>query len=103
MQDTGLAGDLSKYTEFSAAEALANPASAAGAAMSTGLGAAIGLQMANRSGPWGAAPGQAAAAPPPPPPPAAAAPQWHIAENGTTTGPFAQAALQGRRPKGDFW
>ena len=92
---TGLAGDLSKYTEFSAAEALANPTSAAGAAMSTGLGAAIGLQMANRSGPWGAVPGQAAAAPPPPPPPAAAAPQWHIAENGTTTGPFAQAALQG--------
>ena len=90
---TGLAGDLSKYTEFSAAEALANPASAAGAAMSTGLGAAIGLQMASRSGPWGAAPGQSAAAPPPPPP-AVSAPLWHIAENGAITGPFAHSALQ---------
>ena len=90
---TGLAGDLSKYMDFSAAEAMANPNSAAGAAISTGLGAAIGMEMANRSGPWGAG-ARSAEAPPPPPPPAATVPLWHIAENGAATGPFAQAALQ---------
>ena len=50
---TGLAGDLSKYMEFNAAEAMTQPNSAAGAAISTGLGAAIGMGMANRGGPWG--------------------------------------------------
>lgn len=91
---TGLAGDLSKYMDFSAAEAMANPNSAAGAAMTTGLGAAIGMQMADRAGPWGAS-----AAPPPPPPPPAT-PVWHIAENGASTGPFAQSALSGMAAAG---
>jgi membrane protease subunit (stomatin/prohibitin family) len=87
----GVVGDLSRYMQFNAAEAMANPNSGAGAAMQTGLGAALGMQMANPgvTGPWGAAP--AAAAPPPPPPPAAA--QWHIAANGATQGPFAEADL----------
>ncbi|MCA3513518.1 MAG: SPFH domain-containing protein [Rhodobacter sp.] len=88
---TGLAGDLSKYMDFSAAEAMVQPNSAAGAAISTGLGAAIGMDMANRGGPWG---GGARFADAPPPPPAPAAPLWHIAANGAATGPFAQAALQ---------
>ncbi len=90
---TGIAGDLSKYTQFNAAEALANPASAAGAAMSTGLGAAIGMGMAQQAGPWGAS----HAAPPPPPP---TGPQWHVADNGAATGPFAQSALQGMAAAG---
>jgi membrane protease subunit (stomatin/prohibitin family) len=90
---TGLAGDLSKYMEFNAAEAMTQPNSAAGAAISTGLGAAIGMGMANRGGPWGGA-ARSADAPPPPPPPSVAAPLWHIAENGAATGPFAQTALQ---------
>ena len=92
----GIAGDLSKYTEFSAAEALANPDSAAGAAMSTGLGAAIGMGMAGRMGPWGSA----AAAPPPAAPAAPAGPLWHIAENGASTGPFAQSVLPGMAAAG---
>ncbi|EEW26289.1 SPFH domain-containing protein, partial [Rhodobacter ferrooxidans] len=64
----GLAGDLTKYTQFNAAEALGNPASGAGGAMSAGIGAAVGLGMAQQMqvGPWGAAPAAAA--------PAAAAP-----------------------------
>ena len=90
---TGIAGDLSKYTQFNAAEALANPASAAGAAMSTGLGAAIGMGMAQQTGPWGAS----HATPPPPPP---SAPQWHVADSGAATGPFAQSALQGMAAAG---
>lgn len=94
----GLAGDLSKYTQFSAAEALSNPASGAGAAMSAGMGAAMGLGMAQQmgqAGPWGAAPSQPhpSHAAPPPPPPAAAARVWHLAENGATKGPFSEADL----------
>ncbi|QYK40564.1 MAG: SPFH domain-containing protein [Paracoccaceae bacterium] len=90
----GIAGDLSKYMQFSAAEALGNPASAAGSAMATGMGAGMGMQMGAQMaqpGPWGAAP--AAAAPPPPPPPPPAARQWHIAANGATTGPYSDADL----------
>jgi len=90
----GLAGDLGKYTQFSAAEALANPATGAGAAMSAGMGAAMGLGMAQQMqpGPWGAAaPAVAPAAPPPPPPPAARA--WHVADHGTSKGPLSAAEL----------
>ena len=87
----GIAGDLNKYMQFNAAEAMDNPNSAAGAAMTAGVGAALGMGMAGQmqAGPWGAAP--AAAAPPPPPVPASAA--WHIAEGGQTKGPFGDPEL----------
>ncbi|MDZ4134725.1 MAG: SPFH domain-containing protein, partial [Paracoccaceae bacterium] len=65
----GIVGDLNRYMQFNAAEAMANPASGAGGAMSAGIGAAMGLGMAQQMaqpGPWGAAP---AHTPPPPPPP----------------------------------
>ncbi len=91
---TGIAGDLGKYTEFSAAESLTTPGSGAGAAIQAGLGAAIGMGMAQR-GPWGAVPGHAASGPaaPPPPPAPPAERQWHIAANGATQGPFPQSQL----------
>ena len=85
----GIAGDLNKYMQFNAAEAMANPGSGIGGAMGAGLGAGIGLNMANQMtqpGPWGAAP----VAPPPPP---VAARAWHVAENGQTKGPFTDAEL----------
>ncbi len=85
----GIAGDLSKYMQYSAAEALGKPGSGGGDAMTAGIGAAMGMSMAQNMaqnmGPWGSA-----AAPPPPP---AAARQWHLAENGATTGPFAESDL----------
>ncbi|MEZ5754036.1 MAG: SPFH domain-containing protein [Paracoccaceae bacterium] len=86
----GIAGDLNKYMQFSAAEAMGKPGSA-GDAMTAGMGAAMGMAMAQNMGPWGAQGGASAAAPPPPPPPAAKA--WHIAENGATKGPFAESDL----------
>ncbi|WP_102108246.1 SPFH domain-containing protein [Oceaniglobus roseus] len=100
----GVVGDLNRYTQFQAAEALGNADSAAGSAMATGMGAGLGMamggQMAN-AGPWGpraapAAPAPAAAsgmAAPPPPPPPPVEHVWHIAENGATRGPFSKAAL----------
>ncbi|MDV4146032.1 SPFH domain-containing protein [Shimia sp. FJ5] len=92
----GVVGDLGKYTQFSAAEAMtaaaATPNSGMGAGMGMGVGMAMAQQMANQ-GPWGArpAPQPSAAAVPPPPPPVEHV--WHIAENGATKGPFSKAAM----------
>jgi membrane protease subunit (stomatin/prohibitin family) len=85
----GLAGDLGKYTQYSAAEAMTvsarNPSGDNG--MGAGLGMGMGMAMANQmaTGPWGSAPT------PPPPPPVEHV--WHIAEKGETKGPFSKARL----------
>jgi len=91
----GVAGDLNKYMQFNAAEALNQPGSGMGQIMGAGMAAGMGVGMGQNLGPWGAAPGAAAAqaAPPPPPPPPAAAKAWHLAENGATTGPFSEGDL----------
>jgi len=88
----GIIGDLGKFAQFSAAEAMTKAAENPGAASAI-VGMGLGGMMMN-PGPWGApaqATPQAAAPPAPPPPPAAAA--WHLAENGQTSGPFDMAAL----------
>jgi membrane protease subunit (stomatin/prohibitin family) len=91
----GIVGDLGKYSQFAAAQAIgaaaAAPGSAMGAAIGAGMGMGIGAQAAG--GPWGAA-----QTPPPPPPPPA--PAWHIARNGATEGPFDMAALRGMAASG---
>lgn len=93
----GIAGDLGKYTQFSAAEAMTTAATnPAGGSMAAGLGAGMGMAMAGQfAGPWGSPPATAPSAPPPPPP---AEQVWHIAENGETTGPFSRAKM-GRMAK----
>ncbi|WP_417700997.1 SPFH domain-containing protein [Pseudophaeobacter sp.] len=99
----GIVGDLGRYTQFAAAEAMeaaaTAPNSGMGAGMGMGMGMAMAQQMANTgqaAGPWGArpavaAPAQAAAPAAPPPPPVEHV--WHTAENGTTSGPFSKARL----------
>ncbi|MGO4916304.1 SPFH domain-containing protein [Pseudogemmobacter sp. W21_MBD1_M6] len=91
----GLAGDLGKFTQYSAAEAMTSAASnpSGGGGMGAGLGMGLGMAMAGQmanQGPWGAAP-QAQAAPPPPPAPVEHV--WHIAESGETKGPFSKASM----------
>ena len=88
----GLAGDLGRFTQYSAAEAMTSAASTpnGGGGMGAGLGMGMGMAMAGQmanQGPWGQ---QAPAAVPPPPPIESV---WHIAENGKTKGPFSKAAL----------
>jgi len=94
----GVVGDLSRYQQFAAAEAMqaaaANPGGDGG--MGAGLGMGMGMAMANQmapGGPWGAQPGvgqqQPAAAPPPPP----VEHVWHLAVKGQTSGPFSRADL----------
>ena len=96
----GVVGDLNKYTQFAAAEAMQAAASNPGGdgGMGAGLGMGMGMAMANQMGNMmggqphhaqAAAPAPAAAAPPPPP----VEHVWHIAENGATKGPFSKAAL----------
>ncbi len=105
----GLAGDLGKFTQYSAAEAMTaaarNPAGGGG--MGAGLGMGMGMAMAGQMagqmaqpGPWGAPtaaqaqqPQAPAAAAPPPPPPPPVEKVWHLAENGETRGPYSRAAL----------
>jgi len=65
-------------------------AQTANSGMGAGLGMGMGMAMAQnmaQQGPWGA---HAVSAPPPPPP---VEHVWHIAENGTTKGPFSKADL----------
>ena len=114
----GAVGDLGKYADFSAAEAMtsaaANPGGGGGmgAGIGAGLGMAMGARMAERmggaqggaqgstqSGPWGAAP--AAAQTPPPPPGAPSGRVWHVAENGATKGPFPEDRLAEMISAGD--
>lgn len=95
----GIAGDLGKYTQYSAAEAMTQAASnpSGDGGMGAGLGMGMGMAMANQmgqAGPWGAAPTHQpspAVSPVPPPPPVEHV--WHIAENGQTHGPYSKAAL----------
>ncbi len=90
----GIAGDLNRYTQYSAAEAMTEAArsggdSGMGAGIGAGMGMAMGAQMA--AGPWGARPTAAAAPMAPPPPPVEHV--WHIAEAGQTKGPFSKADM----------
>lgn len=90
----GVAGDLTKYMQFNAAEGMAQPNSGFGAMAGMGLAAGLGAQMAG-TGPWGAVPGVAATVTPPspPPPPPPADKLWHLAENGATKGPFSHSEM----------
>jgi membrane protease subunit (stomatin/prohibitin family) len=84
----GVVGDLSRFAQYSAADAMTRAAGNPGTA-----GAVVGMAMGNMmvQGPWGAAPGAAAA--PPPPPAAPAETVWHLAAGGQTSGPFGRAEL----------
>ena len=94
----GLAGDLGRFTRYSAAEAMTTAARgpAGGAGISAGLGMGMGLGMAQHladQGPWGGARPASQPASPPPPPPPPAEHVWHIAEAGQTHGPYSRAGL----------
>jgi len=95
----GLAGDLGKFTQYSAAAAMTAAAQQqGGGAMGAGIGAGMGMAMAQSMAQGFSAP-QAAAAPPPPPP---VEHVWHVAENGQTRGPFSKAALGRMASEGSF-
>ncbi|WP_284163263.1 SPFH domain-containing protein [Frigidibacter sp. SD6-1] len=98
----GIVGDLNRFTQYAAADALGQPGGAAGGAMGAaigaGMGAGMGMNMGAQIGPWGAAPAQAA----PPPLPPAAEIVWHLAEGGQATGPYGRAHLARLVSEGRF-
>ena len=90
----GILGDLDRFGQYAAGEAMVNASQnpgAAGAGMGAAMGAAMGM-AAHRpaQGPWGSVP-QAGATPPPLP---EQAPAWHVALNGQAEGPFDRAGLE---------
>jgi membrane protease subunit (stomatin/prohibitin family) len=88
----GVIGDLGRYTQFQAAEAMRdaakNPGGIAGAGVGIGAGVAIGQQMGNAMGNLG---GGGA----PPPIPGAVAATWFVAIDGQQKGPFTLDQLRG--------
>jgi len=88
----GILGDLGRFTQFSAGEALGQGGAAGGAmgaAVGAGIGMGMGAQMGGQmggqlaqGGPWGATP-----------PPPVAESVWHVAVGGQATGPFSRANL----------
>jgi membrane protease subunit (stomatin/prohibitin family) len=91
----GIVGDLNKFTQFSAAQAMQKAAEGGGdGGMGAGLGAGMGMGMGMAMGQAMGQQNSAASAPPPPPP--VSERMWHIAENGQTSGPFPQGQLAGR-------
>jgi len=98
----GIIGDLSRYREYAASEAMLNASNnpgGAGAGMGAAMGAAMGMGMA-AGGPWGQGQGQQqvplqnAAGATPPPLPGQQDAQWHVAIEGQAKGPFGQPQLQ---------
>jgi hypothetical protein len=97
----GVVGDLSKYAQFQAAEAMRGAADNPGAGgMGAGLGMGMGIAMATQMAEAARAAGQPAAAPPPPPPTSETV--WHIAEKGQTYGPYGHDELGRMAAEGRF-
>ncbi|HET6468065.1 MAG TPA: SPFH domain-containing protein [Geminicoccaceae bacterium] len=105
----GVVGDLGKYAQFQAAEAMRaaaeNPGGTAGAGVGMGIGFAMANQMGQMFQPGGVAPsaGQAPQPQPaaaPPPLPQAAQQVWHVAADGKAAGPFTLEELRQRIPGG---
>ncbi|MEZ5824613.1 MAG: DUF4339 domain-containing protein [Geminicoccaceae bacterium] len=102
----GVVGDLSKYAQFQAAEAMrtaaANPGDGGAAAgMGLGMGMAMAQQMANAMNPaaQAAQPASSASSAPPPIPQAA---RYHVARDGQATGPFDMASLSAMAGRGEL-
>jgi membrane protease subunit (stomatin/prohibitin family) len=95
----GVVGNLDRYTQFQAANALEdaanNPGGGAGAGIGLGMGMAVGQQVArSMSGGAPPQPGQPPTSPPqsmPPPLPGQA--QWYVGVGGERQGPFDQGGL----------
>jgi membrane protease subunit (stomatin/prohibitin family) len=88
----GVVGDLTKYAQFQAAEAMRAAASNPGGA-GQAIGMMVGMGLGQQAGPWGQRAPEPAAAPPSPPP-APPAPSFHVAVAGKATGPFTVDELK---------
>ncbi|MBK4215483.1 SPFH domain-containing protein [Paracoccus caeni] len=102
----GIVGDLDRFGQYAASEAMLNASQntgGAGAGMGAAMGAAMGMGMAQQraTGPWGPVP-QAGAGTPPPLPGNNAETVWHVALNGAAQGPYGRAHLGRLVSEGSF-
>jgi membrane protease subunit (stomatin/prohibitin family) len=85
---SGVVGDLTRYTQYQTAEAIAaaaeNPGGAAGAGIGIGAGVAMGQQMMDQMARGASSPDQERATPPPLP----ADKSFHVSVAGKAQGPF---------------
>ena len=100
----GIVGDLNRFGQYAASEAMLNAATQPGGGMGAGLGAGLGAGMGMamggmQRGPWGPAPQQAAPQSPPPLNPETV---WHIAVDGQAEGPYGRAKLGRLANEGKF-
>ncbi|MBL8962615.1 MAG: SPFH domain-containing protein [Phycisphaeraceae bacterium] len=96
----GVLGDMNRFTQFQAANALGdaakNPGGAAGAGVGVGAGIAMGQAMAGAmAGAANPPPASGPAAPPP-------MPVYHLAVGGQQVGPLDMAGLQARVRSGEL-
>ena len=89
----GRVGDLARYTQFQAAEAMRAAAANPGAA-GAGIGVMVGTALGAQVGPWGATPPSVA------PPPLPQEKAWHIAIDNKPAGPFAADEIARRAKSG---
>jgi membrane protease subunit (stomatin/prohibitin family) len=95
----GIVGDLNRYSQFQAAEAMRAAASNPGAAGSA-IGMMVGTGLGQQVGPWGAYPAaQPAQAPPPLP---GSGRRYHVVVAGNPAGPFPVEELRARAQAGQL-
>ena len=95
----GIVGDLNRYSQFQAAEAMRAAASNPGAAGSA-IGMVVGTGLGQQVGPWGVHPAtQPAQAPPPLP---GSGRRYHVAVAGNPAGPFPVEELCARAQAGQL-
>ncbi|GAB5519442.1 MAG: SPFH domain-containing protein [Rhodothermales bacterium] len=98
----GIVGDLSKYTQFQAAQAMEAAAKNPGGEASAGIGMGMGFGMANQ---MAQAMGQQQQAPPPQqaaPPPVPQMKSFFVAVNGQQSGPFDVVTLSQQIQQGQI-
>ena len=94
----GVIGDLQRYTQYQAAEAMREAAANPGGTAGAGVGMGMGFAMANQMGQ--AMAGGAKAGGPPPIPPSAVG--YWVACNNQQTGPFEPATLKQKAQAGEL-
>jgi membrane protease subunit (stomatin/prohibitin family) len=102
----GIIGDLDRFGQYAAGEAMLNASQnqgGAGAGMGAAIGAAMGMGMGARPGPWGQAAPAASAGPTPPPIGGKQVETvWHVAVDGQAQGPFGRGHLGRLAAEGKF-
>lgn len=94
----GMTGNLDQFLKYQTGVAMETAASSPGSGASEGIGMGVGLAMANRMNDSFDGGGNGGAMPPPIPPSV----QFHVAKNGSATGPFGIDAIASQIASGSL-